>query len=261
MASVKRHLVSILAVVAALGVLISWVLDVIFRLKPISTLPIMYDLCLAYLIGWLFHWLVVVIPERRRVRSIMQTLSGNLMMIANNGADLIRDLEFLGRCPQRPVTRDHVFKICVANDNTDSMGMYMSARLSVARDAYSRVTPFLASLPHDVAVAIQEVDQQFINLSYNVPDHLVLGDTDRRFPWPRQPTTGDSRMKRYTMQGWQNLIFRYYTSTETVRAAVKPFIEGAGGRSERMELLGLQKINDRNDPITYYPEEASTDAW
>jgi hypothetical protein len=65
----RHHLVSILAVVAAVAVLSSWVLDVFVGLKPIGTLPVVYDLALAYLIGRLVHLLAVVIPERRKVRA------------------------------------------------------------------------------------------------------------------------------------------------------------------------------------------------
>lgn len=265
---------SIMAVVAAVAVLSSWVLDVFFGLKPIGTLPVVYDLSLAYLIGWLVHLLVVVIPERRKVRAIMRTLRGNLMMIANNGPDLIRDLEFIGRCPERPITEDHVLKVCTANSCNDSMKMFISMRLSVARDAYRRVTPFLTYLPHDVAIAIQEVDQQFINVTFEVSDHREkfprdtnpngpsLQPNDLRAPeivWTL--TTGAPIPKRYTLQGWKTLVFDYYMSTEHVLAAVNRFFEGVGEHSEGVEFWINHKLNEPGYPFKDYPTDASTDAW
>lgn len=266
----RLHIVSILAAVAAVGVAGTWVLDVFFGLTPIGTFPVVYDICLAYLTGWLFNLLVVVIPERRKVLATMRTLRGNLMMIANNGRDLIRDLEFIGRCPERPITKDHLLKICTANNENEPMKLALAQRLSVARDAYRRVTPFLTSLPHDVAIAAQEVDQQFINLALDAPDHLLLPNDigpDEESPQPsdlRAPvlvwiaTTGPPIPKRQTLRGWKALIFDYYKSTERVRAAVEPYMEGPPVQSEGFDFWLLHKSKH---PFTDYPEEASTDAW
>lgn len=272
LAWMKCHLVSILAVVAAAGVLSSWVLDVFVGLKPIGTLHVAYDLCLAYLTGWLFHLLVVVIPRRRKVRSIMDTLRGNLMTIANNGPALIHDLEYVGRCPERPVTDGHVSKVLTANGQNDLTMKFMSTRLSVARDAYRRVTPFLTSLPSDVAIAVQTVDQQVINFQLNAPDQLDLsGDSDSKglshpgnLRAPEAVSTfidGVPVQKRQTLHGWKTLILDYFEATERLRTVVKPYLRGAPRYSERVDFWTMYKINDRHYPFSDYPEEASTDAW
>ncbi len=262
-----------LAAVAAVGILTSGVLDVFVRLRPIESLPIVYDLCMAYLMGWMFNILVVVIPERRKVRAIIRTLRGNLMMIANNGSALIHDLEFIGRCPQRPITEDHVLKVCTANSYNDAMKLFFAKRLSVARDAYRRVIPFMASLPPTVAIAIQEVDQQVINLALDAPDHLEFGrDADPNSPSPQlselrtpQPvwtiTTGEAMPKRQTLAGWKTLIIEYHISTERVSAAVMPYIRGSAEQSEIVEFWINHKINDLGYPFMDYPADAFTDEW
>ncbi|WP_345763387.1 hypothetical protein [Diaminobutyricibacter sp. McL0608] len=265
-------MVSALAVLAAAGVVISWVLDVFFGLHPIGTLPIIYDVCLAFLTGWFFHLLVVVLPERRRVRAVMQTLSGNLMTIANNGRDLIRDLEFIGRCPERPITEDHVVKVCIANNDNEPMRLFLAVRLSVARDAYRRVAPFLASLPPDVAVAVQEVDQEFLNQVVRAPDVLdVSHHADPSAPsWELQNLRQSEPVKvwtpsihafveeRQTLEGYSALILGYCKSTAAVGDTVKPFFANTGGRSAAVEFWINHKINERGYPFADYPTEAQT---
>ena len=265
--------VLILAILAAVGVSLSWTLDVFAGLKPIGTLPLIYDLCLAYLTGWVFHVLVVVWPERRRSQSLVSTLRGNLMMIANNGADLLRDLEFLGRCPEKTITRGHVLRVCTANNDNDATRRLLTERLSVARDAYRRAAPFLASLPHDVAMAIQVVDQQFLNLALDVPDRLDLArHTDPTFVSTQPhaarvptvvwtPTNTSPTPSRLSMRGWHDLVLEYCLSTEVVRTVLTPLLHGKPEQAEAVEFWANHKMNEVGFPWSDYPAEASSEAW
>jgi hypothetical protein len=269
----KHRMVTGLAILAATGVGLSWILDVFIGLKPVGNLPVIYDICLAYLTGWIFNLLVVVLPERRRNRAIVSTLRGSLMMIANNGRDLIRDLEFIGQCPELAVTRDHVLKVCTANNLGEGTKLVVSQRLSVARDAYRRVATFLPSLPHDLALAIQEVDQQFINVSLGVPDRFEARAAMKPESVATQPddlrrheliwtlTSGSPTPNRLTWDGWTDLVFSYFESTEHLRAATATFLKGPARSPESVEFWINHKPNDPGYPFTEYPPEAFSNEW
>lgn len=163
------HIVPILASAALVSVVVSWTLDVSYGLRPIGTLPLVYDLSLAFLTAFFFQVLVVWLPERRRHNESVRLVGGNLLMMANNGRDLIRDLEFIARCPEREVTEEHLRLVLTACNNNEAMKRFLRARLSVGRSRYKRVEPFLFALPHEVAVAVQRIDEAFLNQSEEVP--------------------------------------------------------------------------------------------
>ncbi|NRG42640.1 hypothetical protein HRK28_17135 [Rathayibacter sp. VKM Ac-2835] len=263
----RNHVVSILGLIALGAVLNSWVLDIAFDLVPIGHLPVLYDLCLAYLTGWFFHILVVVIPERRRLRHLIQTLQGSLMLVANNGHDLIRDLEFIGKCPERNINDAHINLVLrtIGNGGTK----FVAERLSVARDAFLRLEPYLTLLPIELTAALQRVDQVFLHDQLDVPrkltydkSHTAMQPEDIRNSgsmWPK--VDGKYVPKRYTLVGWAEPIKEYYRRTEAVRAAIPAkYLSKKNTESEHVVFWHMHKMNS-DYPYTEYPPTAFSDDW
>jgi len=160
--SVERT-VNALGVVALAIVLVTWGFDLYLNLVPFGHVPVVYDLALAYLAGWVFHLLVVVRPERKKLRQLKGALRSPLMLIANNGRDLIRDLEWIGTCPVLDITKSHVEKVSTAISRGISGDNYLKSRLSVARSSFQTIEPYLTLLPLELTTALQRVDLAFLN--------------------------------------------------------------------------------------------------
>lgn len=81
---------------------IAWsTFDVYLRDEPAPPLPVLYDGSLAYLTGWFFHMLVIVLPERRRAREIVKSLEAPLIEMTAVGKLLVDSLTYIGLCPDR----------------------------------------------------------------------------------------------------------------------------------------------------------------
>jgi hypothetical protein len=266
---IQKNAVTLLGIIALVAVLTSWILDLGLDLVPVGHLPVVYDLSLAFLTGWFFHILVVVIPERQREARLIQTLRGALMQIANNGNDLIRDFEFIGKCPERNIDSEHIHKVC------RTIGRYggeqfMVSRMSVARGAFLRIEPFLTLLPVDLTVALQHVDQLFVHDQLDVPRELTYDksasalqpDNIRNSGVMWLKVDGVRVPKRYTMIGWERVVLDYYNKTEAVRSAIPArYLKEKGDQSERVEFWGLHKLNTPDLPYTEYPSTAFSDDW
>jgi hypothetical protein len=268
----RKHLVNLLGVLALLLVAATWVLDVFYDLVPIGHTPVIYDLALAYLTGWVFHLLVVVIPERHRTRQLLDTLRGSLMMIANNGRDLVRDLEFIGQCPERPVTMDHLEKVCRTIGNGAGTHSFLILRLSVARESFLTVEPHFSLLPTELVSALQRVDQVFMHQRLGVPRNIPQ-DRGSRLSQPEEmrnegvawhPSETGQIPKRWTLNGSAEMFYEYYKLTEAVRAAMpKWFIETrpVPPVPERVDMWSMHKANEKAYPFVDYPSTAFSDDW
>lgn len=267
----RSHLVPTLASVAFVVVVASWTLDAFYGLGPIGTLPLFYDLSLAFLTGCFFQLLVVWLPERRRARESVEALRAPLMMVANNGVDLIRDLEYTGRCPERPITREHIELVARANNYNEATLQSIGERLSVARDAYRRLTPYFLMLPRDVVVALRRVDHEWLNTAMAAPDEfeptkqrVSAQVSDMRTPrsvWTM--VDGGPVQSRMSMQSIAEGLETYLDACEKVRAAVAQHVAGPGlrGAPERVAFFSLSKLNDDGYPFTDYPAEAYSTTW
>jgi hypothetical protein len=213
---------------------------------------------------------VVVLPERRRIRNLTGALRGPLLTIANNGVDLIRDLEFIGRCPEGKPTITHLTKVC------RSLGYwggqkFVARRLSVGREAFSSIEPYLTVLPVDLTIALQRVESVFLVQQLQAP--RVLDSNYRLFDFDPEtirnsgaswdPRSTDGKPKRFTMQGFSAEILEYYLLTEAVRAALPSHLRRptTGGASEHVEFFAVGKANTSGYPFTHYPGTATSDTW
>lgn len=265
----------LLGVLSIIIVVAIWVLEVYFELSPLGSPPVFYDLALAYLAGWIFYLLVEALPKRRKHTDMVRYLRGPLMTIANNGQDLIRDLEFIGECPEKKITPEHIERVLTANNHNVATTNFIAERLAVVRDAYRNVTPFFAMLPGEIAVAVHRVDHAFINVSMNAPERFEGSSSSSEEEFPVQPqdmrkphpifttTKGKPTKMRMTLKG--DLVRDCYDATERVRCIVSRYISGPSTErhSERVLFWVNHRLNAalRHPAVKQYPQKAYSDVW
>lgn len=182
----EEHIIYVLAGIAFIGLILSTVLASLdpnplgFTIEPDSR-PLIYDLCLAYLAGVIFHFLVVVLPERRKRRATMIAVGDRLTVIAREGLRFMSDLEIIARCPRvRPVTKEHVFKVMSALNENEALEEFMSLRLSHSRKAYDQIVPYMASLPPQIQLILQRENRSIVHHLYNLPNTRALNQLTLR---------------------------------------------------------------------------------
>lgn len=124
------------------------------RAQPSST-PLIYDLCLAYLAAYAFHFLVVVIPERKKVDSTFIVLEFYLVLIARNARLLITELEFITRSPHKGMSYNHISKVLMAANDNEAVRYHIGLTLNRSRLAFRHIEPFLPNLPLSLQIALQ----------------------------------------------------------------------------------------------------------
>ena len=270
-----RHVVNGLAIlamatVAASTVLASSNLEVPF--EPNSR-PWVYDLSLAYLAGWIFNLLVVVLPRRRQRQALYLALRGSLYMVANSGRDLIRDLEFIGLCPERPITYQHTELVCRANNDNEHLKELIAQRLTFSRDAFVAIVPHLTVIDSDLAVALQVVQQNFLHVSLGVTSTSAHksdaqpSDMRKASAVHTLRSDGPPIARRHTFHGWTSLIWDYYTQTERVRELLDPVFlpkrmapNASGFREpEGVKFFYNHVLNEPGYPFGDYPAAAYSD--
>jgi hypothetical protein len=266
----QHNVVHGIGILALVGVGMIWAIDVFKETSSSDDLPVLYDLSLAYLTGWFFHLLVVVMPERRRVKNLLETLRGPLMIVANNGVDLIRDLEYIGRCPEGAPTQEHVTKVCKTIGWWGGQ-RFVKQRLSVAREAFASVEPYLTVLPIELTAALQRAEQVFLMQQLEVPRALDTNfglhdfDTERLRNsgalW--DPKTPQGPPKRFTFEGFSGSVLEYHDLTEAVRATLPKYLKKDRNVAapEHVEFFAVGKWNTPDYPYASYPTTAFTDDW
>lgn len=261
---VRDHIVDVLAVVSLLIVAGMWYLERVLEDDLAGTRSIILDLALAYLAGWLFHLLVVVLPERRRQRRLFATIGYDLMVIADSGRAIVHALEFVGECPEPEVaTAEHVHLVCVANNRNDETMEVIAEMAARARQSFALVEPLLVSLPSEVAVRVVAVERLARSFSSSPAptEGWILPLEDARHPGPLYVPGPDGTMvaRRHTLRGPDEQdIWRYYVASEDLRALlVKEYPPAAS----MVTGTRLRMLTDANyEAPTEYPVRARDDS-
>jgi hypothetical protein len=138
-----KHLLTHWGIHVAFGIsliVVGWTYRLSLEAKPVAEpgtmqpteLPLAYDLALAIIGAYLFNLLVVVLPAQKKAQSRFLALSHPLRVIANNGMDLIRDLEYLAECPPRRISEEHLRKVLKAVNDNPAIKAHIAERLGQA---------------------------------------------------------------------------------------------------------------------------------
>lgn len=272
---VSANMVNIWAVVAVLLVIITTTVSLV-QTPPSPEepqgLPWLYDLALAYIAGWIFHYLVVVIPEKRKERALLRALRGHLLLIAENGHDLIRDLERIAHCPARAITTDHITKVLTALNDTPAVRAFIASRFRITQEAYDSLIPYMSSLPLPLQVALQRENQRHIHnvfrddydptakhslnqLSKESKDVQTLLEFPVTVPFAKREHFGD----------WTVVFEDYYKSTEAVKVELpKHVLEGDDQPDSFIPATSKKRLlyqpgKDRQNEYFEYPPTATSD--
>lgn len=268
---VHSALVHVLAGAALLAVLWS-AFDVYIRGEPAPQLPVLYDLSLAYLTGWLFHVLVIVLPERRRAREIVKSVETPLIEMTAVGKILVDSLTYIGLCPDKEATLEHVTRVCTANNYNDATNNFIREVLSVAREAYARLEPRITQLPPDVAKLASDIEifaeRADAPKRRRSPEPGTVSDQpeDMRAPSPMYTlTVAEPTVRRHTLQASAPAICSLYEDCARLRAAVEKYTRPA----RRIDIFAHpfsdpwvnHKANDPAWPVSHYPATALSEEW
>jgi hypothetical protein len=236
-----KHLLTHWGIHVAFGIsliVVGWTYWLSLEAKPVAEpgtmqpteLPLAYDLALAIIGAYLFNLLVVVLPAQKKAQSRFLALSHPLRVIANNGMDLIRDLEYLAECPPRRISEEHLRKVLKAVNDNPAIKAHIAERLGQAEAAYADIIPYAQDLPMDLQVCLQrenqnpmhEVFQQYRQPNYH--ETTTLNDLRRigtRVLTVRE--AGEPRYRRSHLEGWVTTFIDYYLATEAVRDMVNKY--------------------------------------
>lgn len=199
------------------------------------------------------NYLVVVLPAKRRQVSRFITLRTPLRIIANNGMDIIRDLERIAKCPARRITEEHLKKVLTAINDNPHIKAHIAERLSQAESAYADIVPYAADLPLDLQECLQHENQDFLHMAfseYKKPGYSSSVSVNDLRQTSGQPThaftsRNEFTLKRQHLAGWAASFLSYYKATENVRELVDKYTLPT--RRERMS-----KDRPRTSPIVYW---------
>jgi len=235
----------------------------------------LYDLSLGLLAAYGFNFLVVVLPAQRKQKSRFVTLRTQLSTIANNGMDIIRDLEKIAECPPRRITEEHLIKVLMATNDNPAVKAHIAERLSHAKSAYAEIVPYAADLPLDLQEGLQHESQEFLHKQFPGepmgarPARSPISELRQISKGPVYSVQSDGSyvLKRQHLAGYASSFLSYYLATEDVRNLVEKYTFST--RRQRMSqirptasplmyLFGIE-LNDPNFPYWEYPPAASND--
>lgn len=266
--------VHVLAAVATLALTLATILGSLGEETPHFTIEpdkrtIVYDASLAYLGAYIFYLLVNVLPRRRRQDAMRGALHGHLMVIANTGHDLIRDLEFIGRCPERRITEEHTRKVLTSVSDSPAVWSVIGTRLAHVSEEYDQVAPYMEHFSLELQIALQAARRAALH-SYvpkDLPDLTSLTIDDHReevvidlcAPVDGSPQLSCTPTRRH-LGGYVAFFKELYEATETVKLE----LEKHGTRllypfpaPGRYILFINDKINVSR-PIVEYPATATS---
>jgi hypothetical protein len=269
---VANHIVDGLAILALGAAVTSAVLasvDLSIAVEPNSR-PWIYDLSLAYLAGWIFNLLVVLLPRRRQRRALYSALRGSFYMMANSGKDLVRDLEFIGMCPEREITNQHVELVCRANSYNADLTEMIAQRLTYSRDAFVSIVPHLTVIDSDLAVALQKVQQNFLHTAVGMTSSSTHQSDAQPSDMRKESvihtlrSDGPPAASRHSFHGWTSLVWDYYTQTQRVRELLEPHFASKSTRPDESSLRAPERVfifhnhvpNEPGYPFAEYPPTA-----
>lgn len=243
--------------------------------QQVNPEPWLYDLSLGLLAAYVFNYVVVELPAKRRQASRLLALSTPLRVTACNGQDLIRDLERIAKCPANPITREHLAKVLAALNDNPHVNAHIAERLSQAEAAYADIIPYAADLPLDLQEALQHENQNFLHEYFH--DHkrsryITTVNVDLLREQGEPILRSDSEQggfRRKHFGGWEETFMAYYKQTEAVRELVDRYMMPT--RKARLENarpkvgpftyhFGIE-TNDSGYPYKEYPSTASNDDW
>lgn len=267
---VHSGLVHVLAAVSAAFIIFE-VVRGNFLSETVPPLPILYDLPLAYLTGWIFHLLVVTLPERRKRRDIVETVSSALIDMSCVGQMLIGSLTYLGLCPERPVSRDHVTKVCTANNRNDATEEAIKDVLVVARESFARVEPLLTQLPPEIAKLAHSIEG--VAEGFGAP-RTRSTDPNRRHAHPVEMrqlsplftfTMGEPILSRLTYYAATDSVMNLYDECSALRNLVNHYVPSVRDVDRFDHPLSEpwvnHKLNDPQWPVDHYPAVALSRDW
>lgn len=237
--------------------------------------PLLYDLSLGILAAYVFNHLVVVLPAKRKQASRLLTLSTPLRVVANNGQDLIRDLERIAKCPAMPITEEHLKKVLTALNDNAHVKAHIAERLSQAEAAYADIVPYAVDLPLDLQEALQRENQNFLHevfQEHKRARYIHTVDVDLLREQGEQVARANTEPTTYRRQhfaGWEQLFFWYYKHSEAVRELVDKYslttrkarLENARPKAGPFRYrFGIEE-NDPAYPYKEYPPTATNDDW
>ncbi|SLK12148.1 hypothetical protein [Arthrobacter sp. P2b] len=239
--------------------------------------PWLYDLSLGLLAAYAFNYLVVELPAKKKQESRFITLRTPLRIIANNGMDIIRDLERLAKCPPHRITEEHLKKVLMASNDNPHIKAHIAERLSQAESAYADIIPYAADLPLDLQECLQHENQDFLHMAfapYKKTGYSSSVSVDELRQTSGQPTrayTGGTEytLKRQHLAGWTGAFLTYYKATESVRELVDKYTmpthrermsKDRPRASPIMYWFGMEE-NDPEYPYKEYPPTATNDDY
>lgn len=217
--------------------------------------PLLYDLSLGILAAYMFNHLVVVLPAKRREGSRLRSLYKPLMTITNNGVDLIRELERIGRCPHNRITEEHLTKVLAAVPNNLAVRHHILKRFIEAEQAYQDIVPYAADLPLDLQEILQRENQSLMHVAFI----SQLGIQ------PSSPPSLYSLRKKSNLSlfPYVGMLLEYYRTTEAIRYTLHkhmPILRFQSAKAmnsiRRSQTFDLDRR--REYPYMSYPEPEAT---
>ncbi|GAA3602110.1 hypothetical protein [Agrococcus terreus] len=262
--------VPLLAVLSLLVVAGSVYLDIRHGLRLPGEYPVLYDLAIAFLMGVFFQYLVVYLPQQRRTRQTIEAHRGRLRMVANTGPDLLRELEFVAQCPPRELTDEHLRRVLTATNENRQVQALVRDRLNIAHQQYRSLLPFLFSLPHDVVVALERVEQSQLNVffrhRFDAQGDPVLQDRISPLRERREvlktDEDGGHYFERKTLVDFFELFQEFRDACAQLETAIQPHLDKPSRYRayERVTLLNYARLESPGEPHDY-PEEAFSVEW
>jgi len=242
-----------------------------------TELPLAYDLSLAIIGAYIFHYLVVVLPAKTRQESRFLTLRTPLRIIANSGMDMIRDLERIAKCPARRITEEHLAKVLTATNDNPHIKAHIAERLSHAKSAYADIVPYAADLPLDLQECLQHENQNFLHMAFKdnkqagYSSSVTVNDLRQKSETPTHAFTSrtEHTLKRQHLAGWTKAFMSYYATTEAVGELLDKYTlpthrERMGKDRPRISPIrywfGIE-ANEPDYPYWKYPPAATNDDY
>lgn len=194
-----------------------------FTLEPTDR-PFLYDLSLAILGAWIFQQLLISLPARRKLTQYFKVFRPQLFTIADNGRQLLRDFEFISRCPHRPPTPEHISAVLMATNVNPATKWLMDSKMAATWMAVEDLTSVAQYLSEDVQHAIQVLRQNPLVRNAHSGQgwqiRLEEARAENLQPWDPHITDPNNEI-RESWHSYARDFMEYYEATQVIASEIR----------------------------------------